>query len=657
MPRRTADRPLAVSNQPSNATTGPAPLTEAMIREQTDDNSFTRGRAYARGGHIFRPLRRDRTLQARCHGSSGDPYRVQATLAATDDTARHNPISVRCDCPRGGFCKHIVALLLTWLETPDAFEVHPSVVELLADKSREELVTLIELMLDADPDLDLVLRLPAPGRGVPSDAPVDEAALRRQITTALDELGYTRQGESSYYYDEYLEYCPTASVVSEALQRLTSLGEAYLTAGQARNALSVYATLVEQIAPEMESLDDYGYAGEDERPALLGACDRGLAALLESQAMQLQPADPLTAEERDRLIEALYTLWFTELEVGGMEFAHDGPAAIARFATPEERRKVGTLLRQLIIPGGGDKWGRGAINRAAIHFLSLLGPDGGLTDDELLAEYRKAELWEEAADLLLRMHRVEEAIALAGRRLTTSMSLLHFANQVIATGDDSRIEQAITLVDGCLWEREGHNIRDDHALSEWLEQQYATHGRPAKALELARRRFQQAPSRRTYEAVMEKALLPSQTGPAWSDLRPDLLAELRKRHDWHALIDIHLGAGEITEALAAYKQTQQRRSPGVFGYSDNSYAERVAAAVAPTLPDEALAIYRRLADDQIEQRKRPAYQEAARYLAEVMKLLEGNGRNTVWSTIISDLRQEHKKLRALREELDALGLT
>jgi uncharacterized Zn finger protein len=43
-------------------------------------------------------------------------------------------------------------------------------------------------------------------------------------------------------------------------------------------------------------------------------------------------------------------------------------------------------------------------------------------------------------------------------------------------------------------------------------------------------------------------------------------------------------------------------------------------------------------------------------LVEVMKLLEANGRDAEWTTLITDLRQEHKKLRALREELDALGL-
>jgi uncharacterized Zn finger protein len=656
MPRTaTAKRPSPPRDYHA-APDGLAPLTADMIRRYTDPNSFNRGRGYARGGRIFKTVRRGTTLQARCHGSSGGPYRVEAILAAADDDSGHNPTAARCDCPRGGFCKHIVALLLTWIESPESFEARPPLAEMLADKSREELITLIELMLDADPDLDLVLRLPAPGSGAPSDAPVDEAALRDQIKTALDELGYDRSDEySSYggypYYDEYAEYNPTATVVSESLQRLTTLGQAYLEGGQWRNALSVYATLVEQIASEMESIDEYGYAGEDERPALLSACDEGLARLLEAQHTRAE-IDQLTAEERDRLIEALYTLWFTDLEFGGMDVATEGPAAIARFATPEERRKIGIWLRELIVPRSGDAWTRDVINRAAINFLTFLGPDGGLSDDELLAEFRKAELWEGAAAMLLRTHRVEEAITLAGRHLTAAMSLTHFADQLIA-GDETRIEQAIALVDGCLWEREGRNLHDDHVLSMWLERQYAAHGRPEKALELARRRFQQAPSKEIYDTVMTWAHLPDRTGPAWDDLRPELLATLRKRDEWYDLVDIHLEASEAEEALAAYKQAQKHAT---LRYFSPDYAERVAVAVAPTLPDEAIAIYREQAEREIAERKRPAYQEAAQYLAEAKRLLVANDRGDEWSTIITDLRQQYKTLRALREELDALDL-
>ena len=88
-----------------------------------------------------------------------------------------------------------------------------------------------------------------------------------------------------------------------------------------------------------------------------------------------------------------------------------------------------------------------------------------------------------------------------------------------------------------------------------------------------------------------------------------------------------------------------------------SYSARVAAAAETDFPDEAVRIYQKLAEQQIAQRGRHAYQVAATYLVRVMRILEGNGRAAVWQSFIADLRQRNKSLRALREELDVLGLS
>ncbi len=51
-----------------------------------------------------------------------------------------------------------------------------------------------------------------------------------------------------------------------------------------------------------------------------------------------------------------------------------------------------------------------------------------------------------------------------------------------------------------------------------------------------------------------------------------------------------------------------------------------------------------------------AYREAAAYLARVKEILAATGRTGEWQRLITDLRQREKRLRALREELDALDL-
>jgi uncharacterized Zn finger protein len=637
-----------------------APLTESQIANQTDSGSFSRGRGYFRSGRIFDAVRRESTLRARCHGSSGGPYLVEVTLAPSNQAKGPNPIAFACDCPRGGFCKHIVALLLTWIDAPESFEVRPPIAEVLSEKCQEELIALIEQMLRAVPELEEMLGAPLPVAGAPGNGLVDEATIRRQVANAIREGedfdGYDRYGRRGRYdYDDYYQ----ARRIARKLEQLIALAVAHADAGQPRNALRIAAALVEELVPQLPSIYDH----DGDLFVVLGHADEVLAACLDAQ--EGAPDDQrLTDDERSRLIDVILAIWQKDLEIGALDLA--GPEAIARAASAEEQRRVGDWLRRSIKTESDNEWHRSWHNRQVIGFLSLLGGGAGLYDEELLTEYRNAELWDDAAALLLRMDRVDEAIAIATRRLTAAASLTAFTDRLIATGEPRRIEQAITLIDDRLWEAEGQNARNDQALGEWLQRRYAEHGRPEKALALAHDRFRVAPDRRTYDAVKTAALLPGQPGDPWPALRPELIATLQKRGGWYGLIDIHLEEGEVAEAIAALKQAEKpskRGKPGYdygFGYgwaaASGEYDKRVAAAAEAEFPDESIRLYRRQADRMIDHRQRPYYQEAAKYLARVKALLEANGRTEEWTALIADLRDQHKRLRALREELDALGL-
>src|SRR2546429_447885 len=55
--------------------------------------------------------------------SQRSPYRVEATLCPTGGKSARTLADTFCSCPRGGFCKHLVALLLIWLHEPESFVV------------------------------------------------------------------------------------------------------------------------------------------------------------------------------------------------------------------------------------------------------------------------------------------------------------------------------------------------------------------------------------------------------------------------------------------------------------------------------------------------------------------------------------------------------
>src|SRR5215210_5177821 len=102
-------------------------LTEAHVREMASEKSFERGVDYYRDGAVFEPVRQALELRAQCEGSDYEPYQVSATLT------KSGIAETSCTCPYdyGGVCKHIVALLLTYVHKPQAFRSVPPLSTLL----------------------------------------------------------------------------------------------------------------------------------------------------------------------------------------------------------------------------------------------------------------------------------------------------------------------------------------------------------------------------------------------------------------------------------------------------------------------------------------------------------------------------------------------
>jgi len=156
-------------------------LAEHDIRRWVGEASFGRGLIYYRGRHIQQPRRQGLTLHAHCSGSEQAPYRLWVTLD------EQGIVDGRCTCyvGAGGRCKHIAALLLTWLYMPERF-LEPSVrASLLELCSKDVLVDLIQQMVARHPDLESLVdeRLASGVDGVESQ--VGDALASLDLTEAL----------------------------------------------------------------------------------------------------------------------------------------------------------------------------------------------------------------------------------------------------------------------------------------------------------------------------------------------------------------------------------------------------------------------------------------------------------------------------------------
>jgi hypothetical protein len=617
-----------------------APLDDNSIKAQTDSGSFSRGRTYFRQGHIRETVRRDATIEAACTGSDVVPYRVRATLAR-DGARVENPQSFSCTCPRGGFCKHIVALLLTWVDDPGRFVERPALVDLLAGRSQDDLMALIERMVQRYPDLERLVDLPAPAQpgsadaGSANEVSVDAATIRRYAQSAFADF-------DPYVYEWGKYPGPPADAYD-----LLEVGKGYMAAAQWANAQVVFTNLAEELAEVLRVFNDE----EGEFAGMLIECDAGLAACLGAQAT-LPEGERLDGEHRERLIQAMYDIWRLDIfETGGIDLSQHGADAIARNVTDAERATVESWLRQENI---NDRWARGAVTG----FIVMLREQAGLVDEELLALYREYELWDEVAGMLLDLDRVSEAIAVANRHIREPHGLLAFADALIGRGG-THVGEALSLVDDYAWEVEGTNPVHDATLQQWLIAQFGSHDRPAAALAVAEKRFRRQPSLQTWQAVQRAADLPGQEPAAWTEIRQNLISHLRSGQDWTVLVDVYLDEGDVAAAIDAFDRRGKQQRPGTWYAMSTGFGDQelnLARAAERDYPDRAVSIYRKKAEGMIGYRQRSSYQVAAGYLARVKEILVRGDRAEEWATLIGELRTTYKSLRALREELDALDL-
>jgi uncharacterized Zn finger protein len=82
--------------------------------------------------------------------------------------------------------------------------------------------------------------------------------------------------------------------------------------------------------------------------------------------------------------------------------------------------------------------------------------------------------------------------------------------------------------------------------------------------------------------------------------------------------------------------------------------DSIAEALKSTHPDEALAIWKRVAEWEIARVKPAAYKVAAPYLKKIRALNRKQKRTGEWNTYLTALRRQHKAKRRLIEILDSL---
>jgi uncharacterized Zn finger protein len=207
------------------------PFAEEVVRTLASTESFARGRHYLKVGAVSKLIRRGDIITAQVEGSAFAPYEVTIELHCKGLTA------TRCSCPYewGGACKHVVAVLLKYIETPGEIVVRPTLEEITRSLDREALADLLIRRAAQDPRLITWIEAElATGASPTTDGgarrtTVERGSIHRQAEVPLSGRHSTRKG---WDYDN-----PVAD--EDAFAALLEKARPFLEAGDGRNALSI----------------------------------------------------------------------------------------------------------------------------------------------------------------------------------------------------------------------------------------------------------------------------------------------------------------------------------------------------------------------------------------------------------------------------------
>jgi len=578
-------------------------IDERDIQEWVGNKAFQRGYQYYEDGAILNPRRRGPSLISECQGSQPAPYRVEICLG------EEGILDGVCSCPagEGGRCKHAAALLLTWVREPEAFLDVPELEQALEERSKEDLISLIREMVSRHPDLEQLLELSTLSN-LPSGEILQPDLIARQIRRAFSSAGGEEGGDNA--------------LIAGNLQGILDLGEDLLDREEVHNAITVYETLMEGMLTYENCL--YNDQGGDLGQAL-AECEQGIENCLACTQ------DP---EMRQGLLHTLFGLFLWDLQAGGLGYADETPAILARQANLAETQMIAGWIQDEL--GTGKEW-NDDFQRRGLGSLWLALLEDTLDDETFLHICRKTGLAQKSIARLLSLGKVEEALAevhsdrkfnpTAVANLFEEHGYPQLARQIIAgqPGSETNIQ-----------------------LLQWLKQYALRHEQPQEALRLAESIFWLSQSMDNYIDLLDAAAVLNEQ----ATIHARVLERLENAGNFSLLVEIYLRENEIDLALAAL----ERVAAEIWGGRKALLRQKVAMAMEGPRPHEAVRQYLLLARGLIDQRSRSSYAQAAAILQRIRSIYQGLGEESGSDRILQDLRSEYHRLPAFLDELRRAGL-
>ena len=584
-------------------------IQESDIKNWTSATSFARGKQYYEQGAIVSPWQQGGTLKAKCWGSLPHPYHLWVTLTA-------NSIhSGDCSCPvgTGGRCKHIAALLLTWLHEPDSFQEIEPLEQALDQKEKADLIFLIHQMIGRYPDLEELVYLSATADAT-ATTPINPDLIRRQVGQAF------RHGDYGH------AYYGAANTIASELETIMQQASLYREQGDWLNTAVIICTVLDELRTQYTNIYDH----DGDLGSLFWHGSEQLAECLEQISE--------TAARHD-ILDTLVGIILEDIKVGGYGFADTAYAIVLEQTTVAERAEIVTRVEEELadiksLDDFSSKWRAEAYGRFLLNLQA-----NSLTDEQFIQLCRRTGLHKQLVERLLQLGRVDEAISAA--RTASDYDLLSLADLFVTYEHE-------TIAEGLVWERTGTS--QDIRLDGWLKKHAINKGDWPKAITHTENQFWLHPSTELYQ---ELKTIAEKLGD-WPSRQQTIRQRLDKEQKYALLTRIHLLEDNIDAALTTLAKVAPMQAVS-WGQSGGLSIE-VAQAAEKMRPQAAISLYQQKVERLIAARGRDNYAQAAEYLKRVKALYQQLQNLEAWQQTIQVIRGHKPRLPALLDELKRVGL-
>lgn len=593
-------------------------ITESMIRAGASSESFRRGEEYYREGVLSNTTIQGALLRGECAGTYAPYYRLQVEL----DQAGIADAPCTCLYEYGGYCKHIVALLLAYVRHPRSFAVRKAPAELLADMEHDDLTAILTKLIQEQPDLydriEVMTSVPSTSKKKRRKK-VDIEVHRRHILGIVHSLDGMRMSEAYWH----------VGGLANQLREVEESAMKFLNAGEAESALEILLVLLEESSRGIENIDD----SNGELGGFVGDLGTPLAEAILSM--------DLSQVERDRLVRRLEKLIDYAGDYG-MEGNLDIAVQAAKYGWDDAPKGKASLRGDGSVFYEDEDWDEDN----EYEFRERGFPvDSGFDD-----------LTEAKLNVLDRQGQTEEYLALCkqeGRHLRYTLKLcdlkqtaeaVKYAKKNLTTAEETlevarRLRESRLVTEAIEIGERGLKLKGSKAnLGEWLGPVEEAQGRTKQALTAWTAAFGEDPTLEIYKTIKRLA------GTSWGRLRSEIMAKLRRSHDKQVLAEVYLLEEEWDDAIK------------VAAGRDVWYtiAEIVADGVIQHRPEWVVQISLKHAERLMSEVKSKNYPIAATWLKRAKQAYTLLGKSDEWKKYLKETKEKYKRRPALQSQLARL---